>query len=252
MSRIKTQLSTKAVVIIVIITMIASGIGFFFLFTNIFGYNPNLQFGEDPYVVVRANDMALQMTIILILLIEGIIVADVAIYTTKKRKGRSILEAKKYPNAYLCNNCNEYRRIYTQISIQLPSNLLCVKCGRPMVPTRLDFLPDAKIKGGPCWIATAVYGDPYQPQIETLRDFRDGFMDMNYFGSNMTKFYYKTSPPVAKFIQNSHNFRIIFKIFFVKPFVKIAKFILRLKQKNYTQNINEIRKILRKKYMERY
>lgn len=252
MSRIKTQLSVKAVVIIVSITMIASGIGFFFLFTNIFGYNPNLQFDEDPWVVVRANDMALQMTIILILLIEGIIVADVLIYTTKKRKGRYTLEAKKYPNAYLCNNCNEYIQIFTYKSLQSPRTSLCVKCRRIMVATRLDFLPDAKIKGGPCWIATAVYGDPYQPQIETLRDFRDGFMDMNYFGSNLTKFYYKTSPPVAKFIHNSHIFRIIFKIFFVKPFVKIAKFILRLKQKNYTQNINEIRKILRKKYMERY
>jgi len=232
--------------------MIASGIGAFFLFINIFGYNPNLQYGEDPDVVVRANDMALQMTIMLILIIEGIIVADVAIYTTKKRKAHSILEAKKYPNAYLCNNCNIHVQIFRYKSLQSPETLLCAKCRRIMVTTRLDFLPDAKIKGGPCWIATAVYGDPYQPQIETLRDFRDGFMDMNYFGSRITKIYYKTSPPIAKYIQNSHNLRIIFKIVFVKPFVKIAKFILRLKQKNYTQNINEIRKILRKKYMERY
>lgn len=232
--------------------MIVSGILFYFLFTNLFGYNPNLQYGEDPYVVVSANDIAFLMTIILIVLIEGIIVTNLAIYTTKKRKGKAKLEAKKYPNAYLCNNCNEYSQIHTKISFQTPSTLFCLKCGSLLIKTRLDFLPDAKVRGGPCWIATAVYGDPYQPQIETLRDFRDGFMDSSYFGNSITKFYYKTSPPIAKFIQKRYIFRIIFKTFFIKPFVRIAQFILRLKQKNYIQNMKEIRKILRKKYNERY
>ncbi|MHA1241381.1 MAG: CFI-box-CTERM domain-containing protein [Promethearchaeota archaeon] len=252
MSGAKTQLTIKSIVIITIITMIISGIVFYFLFTNIFGYNPNLQYGVDPYVVVSANTMAFLMTIILIITIEGIIVANVAIYTTRKRKGQAKLEAKNYPNAYVCNNCNEYSRIYTKISFQTSSTAYCLKCGSLMVKTRLDFLPNVKIRGGPCWIATAVYGDPYQPQIETLRDFRDGFMDTSYFGSNITKFYYKTSPPLAKFIQNSYSLRIIFKTIFIKPFVRIAQFILRLKQKNYIQNIKEIRKILRRKYNERY
>ena len=71
----------KSIILITIITMIVSSIIFYFLFTNIFGYNPNLQYGVDPYVVVSANGMAFLMTIILIILIEGIIVANIAIFS---------------------------------------------------------------------------------------------------------------------------------------------------------------------------
>lgn len=57
--------------------------------------------------------------------------------------------------------------------------------------------------GGGCFIATAAYGSYLDPHVHILRDFRDHYLLTNYFGKIFVEFYYKYSPPVAKFIERN-------------------------------------------------
>jgi len=62
-------------------------------------------------------------------------------------------------------------------------------------------------QGGPatpppadCFIATAAYGSPMDSHVDTLRDFRDQYLETNPMGEAMVSLYYKYSPPMADFI----------------------------------------------------
>lgn len=60
-------------------------------------------------------------------------------------------------------------------------------------------LPDQFIGPG-CFIATAAYGSPLDPHLDSLRDFRDRFMMTNAPGRATVRFYYRNSPPLAEYI----------------------------------------------------
>jgi len=62
--------------------------------------------------------------------------------------------------------------------------------------TVLDIRP----AGGGCFIATAAYGTPMAPEIQILREFRDGYLLTNPLGQAFVDFYYRFSPPLAEFI----------------------------------------------------
>ncbi|MGA8849237.1 MAG: CFI-box-CTERM domain-containing protein [Dehalococcoidia bacterium] len=51
-----------------------------------------------------------------------------------------------------------------------------------------------------CFIATAAYGTPMARQIQILREFRDKYLLTNPPGRAFMDFYYRVSPPIAKFI----------------------------------------------------
>ncbi|MGB5924828.1 MAG: CFI-box-CTERM domain-containing protein [Dehalococcoidia bacterium] len=59
------------------------------------------------------------------------------------------------------------------------------------------------VGGGPCFIATAAYGTPMAEEIETIREFRDGYLLTNPMGQALVDLYYRVSPPIAEFI-NEH------------------------------------------------
>jgi len=63
--------------------------------------------------------------------------------------------------------------------------------------------------GGGCFIATAAYGSPRASHVNILREFRDRFLLESTIGKSFVNFYYKYSPPVAKFITKHANSRVI-------------------------------------------
>ncbi|MGB6873625.1 MAG: C1 family peptidase [Dehalococcoidia bacterium] len=67
--------------------------------------------------------------------------------------------------------------------------------------------------GGACFIATAAYGTPMADEIETFREFRDGYLLTNPLGRAFVDFYYRVSPPLAEFITEHPS---------LKPMVRVA------------------------------
>jgi ribosomal protein L21E len=51
-----------------------------------------------------------------------------------------------------------------------------------------------------CFIATAAYGTPMAGEIGILRKFRDEYLLTNPVGATLVEFYYRVSPPLARFI----------------------------------------------------
>jgi hypothetical protein len=64
-----------------------------------------------------------------------------------------------------------------------------------------------------CFIATAAYGSYLDSHVDTLRDFRDAYLETNPVGASLVSLYYKTSPPIAQFIDEHPA---------VKPVVRAA------------------------------
>ena len=73
-----------------------------------------------------------------------------------------------------------------------------------------------------CFIATAAYGTPMAEDIDYLRALRDEYLLKNPLGRKFVKSYYKTSPPVARFITHHPVLKPVVR-FLLKPLVKFSK-----------------------------
>jgi uncharacterized repeat protein (TIGR01451 family) len=60
-----------------------------------------------------------------------------------------------------------------------------------------------------CFIATAAYGSPLDPHLDSLRGFRDRYLMTNSAGRAFVRFYYRHSPPLADFIAQHDWLRAI-------------------------------------------
>ena len=67
-------------------------------------------------------------------------------------------------------------------------------------------------EGGGCFIATAAYGTDMQPELLSLYKFRNKFLLTNPLGRAFIKYYYKNSPPLAKFIKTREWARSLVKV----------------------------------------
>ena len=62
---------------------------------------------------------------------------------------------------------------------------------------------------GDCFVATAAYGSYLDPKVKVLRDFRDQHLLTNAFGTELVKFYYRHSPPIARHISERETHKSI-------------------------------------------
>ena len=66
--------------------------------------------------------------------------------------------------------------------------------------------------GGGCFIATAAYGSYAAPCVMILREMRDRLLLTNSIGKSLVSLYYKYSPPLADFITNHDNLKMVVRL----------------------------------------
>jgi hypothetical protein len=76
-----------------------------------------------------------------------------------------------------------------------------------------------------CFIATAAFGTPMDDRITVLRDFRDQVLLPNWIGNRFVQFYYRTSPPIAAFIERHQFLKSVTRVCLV-PVVEVASFLV--------------------------
>ena len=106
----------------------------------------------------------------------------------------------------------------------------CPSCGKKIVPRIITNYgkPEKSVcpycaqmvrdfrEPSNCFIATAVYGDPSCYQVRELRKYRDNHLLKSTSGRVFVKFYYKISPPIAKWLTTkpalSKQIRVVLNI----------------------------------------
>ncbi|MCP2520874.1 hypothetical protein NLC82_04310 [Candidatus Aminicenantes bacterium AC-335-A11] len=78
-------------------------------------------------------------------------------------------------------------------------------------------------KGGMCFIATAVYGSSYAPEVLLLKQFRDFHLSKKAIGRCLIRNYYKISPFIAEIIKRNAILRKMIKLLIITPTIKIIK-----------------------------
>lgn len=73
-----------------------------------------------------------------------------------------------------------------------------------------------------CFIATAAYGSPFAPEVESLRQFRDARLRPHHLGRMAVRFYEQCSPPLASWLAHRPNVRIWVRRFVLSPLVWVA------------------------------
>lgn len=61
---------------------------------------------------------------------------------------------------------------------------------------------------GKCFIATAAYGSYFEPEVDSLRSFRDDFLQKDATGAGFVSAYYALSPPIADLIDENPALKV--------------------------------------------
>jgi hypothetical protein len=77
--------------------------------------------------------------------------------------------------------------------------------------------------GGPCFIATAVYGSPLAPEVFAFRHFRDQVLLTSRLGRYLVDLYYFSSPPLASLISKHQNLQALTRWLLLEPILYFLK-----------------------------
>ncbi len=91
-------------------------------------------------------------------------------------------------------------------------------------PEALAPFPDLPDQGR-CFIATAAYGSPWEPQVKILRSFRDEYLKPYDWGRRFIAWYYHHSPPWAQYLNEHASLKPIVRAALI-PAVAVASFFL--------------------------
>lgn len=98
---------------------------------------------------------------------------------------------------------------------------ICDDCFMEATDGNIQF-KNTPSKSG-CFIATAVLGDPFHPDIILLKNFRDNHLSKHPLGLLFIRAYYFLSPPIAKLILRSSSLRIFVKNKIIIKVVKLVR-----------------------------
>jgi hypothetical protein len=98
------------------------------------------------------------------------------------------------------SNTTNYALVVQAQPDGLQRRCLIAKPSDAIMLSELGGGPAPKIKDPRCFIATAAYGSPLDPHLDTLRWFRDHVLMVTGFGRELVEIYYSLSPPLADFI----------------------------------------------------
>lgn len=95
-----------------------------------------------------------------------------------------------------------------------------------------SFLTASKGRTGKCFVATAAFGTAFTPELDILRGFRDETLKQFPLGRKFVKAYYRTSPPLAKWLEKQG---------WVKPPARVAFRLLAVTLKNHVEKRRKLR-----------
>ena len=105
---------------------------------------------------------------------------------------------------------NEFDAKLTLLKIEQTRNKLLNE--RLIRETEALRAQNQRAQASDCFIATAAYGTKYEEKINVLRCWRDTKLMPSKVLSPFVRFYYKYSPPIAKFISNKPFFRRLVRV----------------------------------------
>jgi hypothetical protein len=99
----------------------------------------------------------------------------------------------------------------------------------PPVPPTPPSTPPAAKKSG-CFIATAAYGSPLAPEVQFLRELRDGVLRKTDWGTRFFdrywSYYYQMSPAIGDQMDREPAFKAIIRWSIVTPLINYLKLIV--------------------------
>lgn len=81
----------------------------------------------------------------------------------------------------------------------------------------------AKAKSGACFVITAVYGNPFAPEVVLMSSFRDSVLRRNRVGRLFVRSYCAVGPLFAEIVADHPRLRVLARSLIVEPSVKCVR-----------------------------
>lgn len=93
----------------------------------------------------------------------------------------------------------------------------------PKIQHKFVNFDGSKLGKDSCFVATVVFGDIDEPEVKTLRSWRDNYLSQKAFGRYLIKLYYKNGRYLSEFVKRHIYLGPVFKfvIIFMMRMLKI-------------------------------